>query len=156
MHRSRAKKKFDLLGLPNELLLSIFNYLDVFDSATLALACKRLAGIASNYSQLDVPEDVIRKCAQRPFEEAHFLKKRLGDKFFSKRLRYCWGCKHYVPRRRSHWKRKIGKRGWEGWCPILRQLTPEECWSLPGTQKMLASWNNGKALKCPRCKIFKQ
>ena len=151
--RSRAKKKFDLAGLPNEILLIIFDYLDVFDSATLALTCKHLAGIASTYSKLDLPEDKACKYrAQKPYEAADFLKKRLGDKFFSKRLRYCWGCKIYVPRMKSHWKRKLGKKCWESRPRGRDRVTFAEWWATPQTQQMLAQWDKGKALKCPRCK----
>ncbi len=151
--RSRAKKKFDLARLPNEILLTVFDYLDVFDSATLALTCKHLAGIASTYSKLDLPEDKACKYrAQKPYEAADFLKKRLGDRYFSKRLRYCWGCKIYVPRMKSHWKRKLGKKCWENRSRGRDCVTFADWWAAPQTQQMLGQWDKGKAMKCPRCK----
>lgn len=156
--RCRSKKKFDLIGLPNEILLTVFGYLDVFDSATLALTCKRMAGLACNYSQLDVPGDAAGGHGRRPCGEGHFLKRRLGDGFFPKRLRYCWGCRHYVPRRKSYWTRKIGKKGWQGrGGPNLGRLTPAQCWALPESQHILARWDKGAAVKkCPRCKICRK
>lgn len=153
--KSRVKTKFDLAGLPNEILLIIFDYLDVFDSATLALTCKHLAVIASTYSKLDLPEDKACKYrAQKPCEAADFLKKRLGDRFFSKRLRYCWGCKIYVPRKKGHWQRKLGKKCWEGRRRGRgrERVTFAEWWGRPQTQEMLVQWNKGKTRKCPRCK----
>ena len=153
--KSRAKKKFDLSCLPNEVLLIIFGYLDVFDSATLALTCKHLAGIASTYSKIDLSEDKARKYrAKKPHEVADFLKKSLGDRYFSKRLRYCWGCKIYVPRRKSYWQGKLGEKCWES-RPRGRgrnRVTFAEWWALPQTQQILAQWNKGQAMKCPRCK----
>ncbi|KAF7514037.1 hypothetical protein GJ744_004362 [Endocarpon pusillum] len=152
--KSRAKKKFNLAGLPNEVLLIIFDYLDVFDSATLALTCKHLAGIASTYSKLDLPKDTACKYrARKPYEAADFLKKRIGDKFFSQRLRYCWGCKIYVPRMKSHWRCKLEKKCWEGRQRGRDRVTFAEWWATPKTQQMLAKWEQGKALKkCPSCK----
>jgi F-box-like len=152
--KSRAKKKFDLLGLPNEILLKILDNLDVFDSATLALTCKRFAGVATSYSQLDWPPDALRSYA-RPYEEGHFLKERLGDKYFSKRSRYCRSCKHYVPRRRSYWQRKLGRKGWEGRWRSLKMWDFKEWWGLTKTQEMLTQWDKGNALHCPRCKLCK-
>ncbi len=152
--KPRAKKKFNLVGLPNEILLTVFDNLDVFDSATLALTCKRFAGLASSYSQLDLPTNTTRGHAVfLPYGQRHFLKKRLGDKYFSERLRYCWGCKHYVPRRKGHWKRKLGKKGQEGAYRAFSRVTFEEWWVSPKTQQMLIQWNKGQAFKCPRCKI---
>jgi F-box-like len=156
-HKSRAKKKFNLTGLPNEILLNIFDYLNVFDSATLALTCKHLAGIASTYSHLDMPveKDNPRRLGWQPYEEGHFLKKRLGDRFFSNRLRYCWGCKHYVPRRKSHWKKHLGKRTWEGNYRTSKNWDFNRWWESNPTEQMLTQWNKGNALKCPRCKLYK-
>jgi F-box-like len=152
--RSRAKKKFDLLGLPNEILLMVFDYLDVFDSATLALTSKRLASIALTHSKLDFPTNTTRRyAAWMPHQERHFLKKRLGDKFFSKRDRYCWSCKHYVPRRKGYWKRKLIKKGWEVRVVAHSMAKFGDWWNLPQTQQMLNIWNKGQAFKCPRCKL---
>lgn len=52
--KSLVRIKFDLLALPNEILLMIFEHLSLFDSATLTLSCKHLAGIATTYSFLDL------------------------------------------------------------------------------------------------------
>lgn len=153
--KSRAKKKFDLIGLPNEILLTVFDYLDVFDSATLSLTCKLLASIASNHSKLDFLGITAHPYTCKPYEKRHFLKKRLGDKFFSKRLRYCWSCKHYVPRRKSHWKRKLAKKLWEERRLARSVNTFADWWALSRTQVMLDCWNKGNAFKCPRCKLCK-
>ncbi len=148
-------RKSYLSGLPNEILLDIFGYLDVFDSATLALTCKHLADIASTYSKLDLPKDEACKYrAQKPYEAADFLKKRVGDRFFPKRLRYCWGCKIYVPRRKSYWHRKLGEKCWaNGRRGRGRdRVTFVVWWALPQTQQMLSQWGKRQAMKCPRCK----
>ena len=153
--RSGFGDKPNLIGLPNEILLTVFDCLDVFDSAALALTCKHLANIASTYSKLDIPMSTISRGARRTCKERHFLKKRLGDKFFSKRLRYCWGCEIYVPRRKGHWKRKLGMKCWEGPWGAHKRGTFGEWWAAPSTQQMLAQWDKGKAFKCPRCKFCK-
>ena len=153
--KSRAKAKFDISGLPTEILLTIFDGLDVFDSAILALTCKRLASIATIYSRLDFSMEGPRNEMRKPYAERHFLKKRLGDKFFSKCLRYCWGCKHYVPRRKSHWTRKLsGKR----FGNMLRDHKPwdyDQWYKSPYTKQMLTQGEKGSAHKCPRCKLYK-
>lgn len=153
--KSRAKPKFNLMGLPSEILINIFDYLDVFDSATLALACKRLASIALSYSQLDFPTNDTRRYAHwLPAAERHFLKKRLGDKYFPKRLRYCWNCKHYVPRCKSYWERQLKRKViWENRCFARKPDTFVEWWGLPKTKIMLTKWSKEQAYKCPRCKI---
>jgi F-box-like len=153
--KSRAKKKFDLTRLPTEILLTIFDRLDVFDSATLALTCKRLANIATIHSQLDMPMEGPQSYFWKPYEERHFLKKRLGDKFFSKRLRYCWGCKHYVPRREGHWKQKLGAKRFGNMLREHKSWDFEQWHKSPNTKLMLAQWNKGSAHKCPRCKLYK-
>lgn len=153
--KSTTKGKFDLPSLPNEIILNIFDNLDVFDTATLALTCKRFANIATTYSKLEFPMTTNPDFATwGPHKERHFLKRRLGDNFFSKRMRYCWNCRHYVPRRAGFWKRKLAQKGMEGRMPsFFKRMSFAEWWALPKTGRVMAQWNSGQAFKCPRCRL---
>jgi F-box-like len=154
--KSRAKKKFNLAGLPNEILLTVFDNLDVFDSAALALTCKRVAGLAVAFSQLDIPRQIQEASPTvKPYAINDFTKKHLKDGYFSKRLKYCWNCKHYVPRRMSHWKKKLSRKGWRGWLLTNKPWVFSDWWDAPKTKKILHEWNKGKAFTCPRCKLCK-
>lgn len=156
----RSRKKFNISHLPNEINLKIFDNLDVFDSAALALTCKHMAALAVTHSKLNMAvEEMAGDQSYKPHEVGHFLKKRLDASFFPKSHRYCWLCRVYLPRRKSYWKRKLGQKCWH---PANRvrgrrrePLTLSQWWDLPQTQKMLESWNKNTAQHCPRCRYLK-
>jgi F-box-like len=155
-----SKKKFNISHLPTEITLQIFENLDVFDSAALALTCKHMAAVAVTHSQLNMSvEAMAADQSYKPHEVGHFLKKRLDASFFPKSHRYCWLCRVYLPRRKSYWKRKLGQKCWIP-APRVRgrsrvSLTLTQWWDLPQTQKMLESWLNNNAQHCPRCRYLK-
>lgn len=149
-----GKKRFNLLGLPNETLLNIFTHLDAYESAVLALACKRLALIATTYSQLECRSNSFRWW--RPYREGHFLKKKVGDKYFGEDMGYCYNCKHYCPREKDYWKLVVEHQGEQKrWVQYIDVLV--ERWLADGdTQWPLENWENGVGKRwCPRCLIYK-
>jgi hypothetical protein len=83
--RRGTKKNFNIAHLPNEITLNFFEYLDVFDSATLALTCKHMASLAVTHSKLNMSlETITSDQSYKPHQVKHFLKKRLDESLFQR------------------------------------------------------------------------
>ncbi|KFY77963.1 hypothetical protein V499_02776 [Pseudogymnoascus sp. VKM F-103] len=87
-----------LLQLPTEILITIFDEVNLIDQLCLALSCKRLLQVSTMVS-LDVSDP-----------DALSLYYRLGPT--SKDWRFCFGCTQYRPTRESYWKAKANLGNW--------------------------------------------
>ncbi|OBT47408.1 hypothetical protein VE00_03233 [Pseudogymnoascus sp. WSF 3629] len=111
-----------LLQLPTEILITIFDEVEIINQLALALTCKRLLQVSTLVS-LDVSDLVVRKPDTLGLRELLF---RLGPT--TEDWRICIHCTKFRPTRQSYWKAKADLEKWteaenrQGWMMAIIHL----------------------------------